>query len=157
MPTIHATIHGSHTGIKTIKDILEVTTNPIIATHSGVRSIKDHYRNLYDYQIVNIANSGGVIGVVFYPKFVGDPNNNGYSDLYDVIEHIDYIVDLVGIDHASIGSDFDGTGGYLAAGLDNVTKFPDLTYALLEHGYSHEEVKKILGENFLRVFKKVCR
>ncbi len=54
-------------------------------------------------------------------------------------------------------SDFDGTGGNLVDGLDDVTKFPALTYALLEHGYSHEEVKKILGENFLRVFKKVCR
>ena len=94
-------IDVSHTGIKTIKDILEVTTNPIIASHSGVRAIKDHYRNLYDYQIVNIANSNGVIGVVFYPTFVGDPNNNGYSDLDDVIEHIDYIVDLVGIVHRS--------------------------------------------------------
>lgn len=150
-------IDVSHTGIKTIKDILEVSANPIIATHSGVRAIKDHYRNLYDHQIIDIANSGGVIGVVFYPPFVGDPNNNGYSDLDDVIEHIDYIVNLVGIDHASIGSDFDGTGGNLVDGLDDVTKFPALTYALLEHGYSHEEVKKILGENFLRVFKKVCR
>ena len=150
-------IDVSHTGIQTIKDILEVTTNPIIATHSGVRAIKDHYRNLYDYQIVGIANSGGVIGLVFYPPFVGDPNDTGSSDIDDIIKHIDYIVDLVGIDHAAIGSDFDGTGGYLADGLDDVTKFPDLTYALLEHGYSQEEVKKILGENFLRVFKKICR
>ena len=68
-------IDVSHTGIKTIEDILEETTNPIIATHSGARSIQNHYRNLYDSQIVDIANSGGVVGIVFYPPFLGSPNS----------------------------------------------------------------------------------
>jgi len=156
MDSLGILIDISHVGIKTISDILDITKNPIIATHSGVRAIQNHYRNLYDDQIESIANSGGVIGIVFYPPFVGDANNDGDSDIGDVIAHIDYIVNLVGIDHVALGSDFDGTGGNLVDGLSDVTKFPDLTKALLDHGYSQLEVRKILGENFLRVFKQVC-
>jgi len=156
MDSLGIIIDVSHTGIKTISDILEVTQNPIMATHSGVRAIKNHSRNLYDNQIQSIANSGGVIGIVFYPPFIGDADGDGDSDIDDVIAHIDYIVNLVGIEHVALGSDFDGTGGYLVEGLSDVTKFPDLTLALLNHGYSQAEVRKILGDNFLRIFKQVC-
>jgi membrane dipeptidase len=156
MDSLGIIIDVSHTGIKTISDILEVTQNPIIATHSGVRAIRSHSRNLYDNQIQAIANSGGVIGVVFYPPFIGDADSDGDRDIADVIAHIDYIVNLVGIDYVALGSDFDGTGGNLVSGLDDVTKFPVLTKALLDYGYSQMEVRKILGENFLRVFQQVC-
>ena len=156
MDSLGIIIDVSHVGIKTISDILEVTQNPIIATHSGVRAIKNHSRNLYDNQITAIANSGGVIGIVFYPPFIGDADDDGDSDIEDVIAHIDYIVNLVGIDYVALGSDYDGTGGNLVDGLSDVTKFPVLTLALLEHGYSHSDIRKILGENFLRVFKQVC-
>jgi membrane dipeptidase len=141
----------SHTGIKTIEDILEITTNPIIASHSGVRAIKNHYRNLYDNQITAIANSGGVIGVVFYPPFLG----NGPADIDDVISHIDYIVNLVGIDYVALGSDFDGIES-TPVGLEDVSKFPNLTMKLIEHGYTQSDVEKILGGNFMRVFNNVC-
>lgn len=100
--SLRVIIDVSRTGIKTIQDILQVTTNPIVATHSGVRAIKNHYRNLYDSQIIDIANSGGVIGVVFYPPFL----TTGTADIDDVIQHIDYIVNLVGIDYITISSDF---------------------------------------------------
>jgi len=157
MDSLGVIIDVSHVGIKTISDILEITHNPIIATHSGVRAIKNSSRNLYDSQIKAIANSGGVIGIVFYPSFIGDSNNDGDSDIDDVVAHIDYIVNLVGIDFVAIGSDFDGTNGYLVEGLSNVTKYPYLTLALLERGYTHNQIRKILGENFLRVFKQVCK
>jgi len=157
MDSLGIIIDVSHTGIKTISDILEITQNPIIATHSGVRAIKNSSRNLYDNQIKDIANSGGVIGIVFYPPFIGDADSDGDSDIADVIAHIDYIVNLVGIDFVAIGSDFDGTNGYLVEGLSNVTKYPYLTLALLERGYTHNQIRKILGENFLRVFKQVCK
>ncbi|PIQ08650.1 MAG: hypothetical protein COW71_10685, partial [Ignavibacteriales bacterium CG18_big_fil_WC_8_21_14_2_50_31_20] len=107
MDSLGVIIDVSHVGIKTISDILEITHNPIIATHSGVRAIKNSSRNLYDSQIKAIANSGGVIGIVFYPSFIGDSNNDGDSDIDDVVAHIDYIVNLVGIDFVAIGSDFD--------------------------------------------------
>ncbi len=153
MDSLGIIIDVSHTGIKTIEDILEVTTNPIVATHSGVRALKDHTRNLYDSQILDIAESGGVIGVVFYPPFLG----NGTVNIKTVINHINYIVNLVGIEHVGIGSDFDGIGTNVVQGLEDVTKFPDLTIELLNEGYSVEDINKILGQNVLRVFKQVCK
>jgi membrane dipeptidase len=151
MDSLGVIIDVSHTGIKTIQDILQVTTNPIIATHSGARAIKNHYRNLYDSQIIDIAKSGGVIGVVFYPPFL----TTGTADIDDVIQHIDYIKNLVGIDYVAVGSDFDGIE-VTPVGLENVSKFPALTLRLLERGYTQQDVEKILGGNFMRVFEKVC-
>lgn len=145
-------IDVSHTGIRTIQDILSITTNPIVATHSGARSIHDHYRNLYDSQIQDIANTGGVIGIVFYPYFLNGSSN---ASIADVIAHIDHIVNLVGTDYVAIGSDFDGIE-VTPLGLEDVSKFPDLTLALLQHGYTEQEVAKFLGGNFKRVFVQVC-
>lgn len=152
MDSLGIMIDVSHTGIRTIQDILSVTTNPIIATHSGARSVHDHYRNLYDWQIQDIANSGGVIGVVFYPYFLNGTSN---ASIDDVIAHIDYIVNLVGTDYVSIGSDFDGIE-VVPSGLEDTSKFPALTLAMLEHGYTEQEVAKFLGGNFRRVFEQVC-
>lgn len=146
-------IDVSHVGIKTIQDILQVTTNPIIASHSGARAIRNHTRNLYDWQIQDIANSGGVIGIVFYPPFLTSLTPAYISD---VIAHVDHIVNLVGTDHVAIGSDFDGIGTNVVIGLEDVSKYPDLTLALLEHGYTELEVAKFLGGNFKRVFEEVC-
>lgn len=147
-------IDVSHVGIRTISDILAVTNNPIIASHSGARAIRDHYRNLYDDQIQSIANGGGVIGIVFYPPFLASPTPAYISD---VIAHVDHIVNLVGTDHVAIGSDFDGIGTNVVVGLEDVTKYPDLTLALLQHGYTELEVAKFLGGNFKRVFEQVCK
>lgn len=146
-------IDVSHVGIRTIRDILEVTKNPIVATHSGARAIHDHYRNLYDDQIQAIAANGGVIGVVFYPYFLNGTSN---SSIDDVIKHIDHIVSLVGTDYVAIGSDFDGIG-VTPFGLEDVSKYPNLTLAILQHGYTELEVAKFLGGNFKRVFKQVCK
>jgi membrane dipeptidase len=145
-------IDVSHTGIKTIEDILTETTNPIVATHSGARSVYNHYRNLYDSQILAIANTGGVVGIIFYPWFLNGSSNAAISD---VIAHIDYIVNLVGTDYVAIGSDFDGIE-VTPLGLEDTSKFPDLTLALLQHGYSETDVAKFLGGNFKRVFEQVC-
>jgi len=146
-------IDVSHTGIKTIQDILQETNNPIVATHSGARSIKNHTRNLYDWQIQDIANSGGVVGIVFYPPFL---TSNPPAEISDVIQHVDHIVNLVGVDCVAIGSDFDGIGTNVVLGLEDVSKYPDLTLALLEHGYTEQEVAKFMGGNFKRVFEEVC-
>lgn len=151
MDSLGIVIDVSHVGIKTVQDILEITENPIIATHSGARAITNNSRNLYDWQIQDIANSGGVIGIVFYPNFLTGTNS---ATINNVIQHIDHIVNLVGIDYVAIGSDFDGIGR-TPVGLENVSKFPNLTLALLEHGYSINDVKKILGENAKRVFEQV--
>ncbi len=152
MDSLGVIIDVSHVGIKTIEDILATTTNPIVATHSGARTLCDHYRNLYNNQIIAIANSGGVIGIVFYPPYL---SSSGHASITTVVNHIDHIVNLVGVDYVALGSDFDGIGNNTVYGLNNVTKFPDLTLALLRRGYSQSEVEKILGLNFMRVFEEV--
>jgi membrane dipeptidase len=152
MDTLGMIIDVSHTGIRTIEDILATTTNPVIATHSGARSLRNHYRNLTDAQLVAIAQTGGVIGVVFYPFFLSSTNS---ATIDTVIRHIDYIRNLVGVDHIALGSDFDGIE-QTPVGLEDVSRFPALTLALLTHGYSPSDVRKINGGNFLRVFSQVC-
>ncbi|MBP7460416.1 MAG: dipeptidase [Candidatus Delongbacteria bacterium] len=151
MDSLGIIIDISHTGIQTIRDILEETRNPIVATHSGAYSVRPHYRNLKDDQIVAIAEKGGLIGVVFYPSFL---TATGKAKIDDVIRHIDYIVNLVGIDYVAIGSDFDGMES-TPSGLENVSKFPNLTKELLRHGYTPADVQKILGQNMLRVWHDV--
>ncbi len=152
MDSLGMIIDVSHVGAKTIDDILETTNNPIIASHSGVKTLRNHYRNLTDQQIIKIAQKGGVIGVIFYPPYLTIASS---ATINNVIAHIDYIKNLVGIDYISLGSDFDGIER-VVVGLENVTKFPNLTEALLRRGYSISDIRKIYGENILRVFRQVC-
>jgi membrane dipeptidase len=153
LDTLGMLIDVSHTGIKTIWDILATTKNPIIASHSGVRALNNHTRNLTDAQIDSIAARGGVIGVVFYPTFLSASRT---ATIDTVIRHIDYIKNRVGVDCIAIGADYDGIE-IVPVGLEDVSKLPALTAALLRKGYSIEELHKILGGNYLRVFKQVCR
>jgi membrane dipeptidase len=143
----------SHTGKKTKEDILDISTKPIIASHSGVRALRNHYRNLYDDQIIALANTGGMIGVVFYPPYLSSATS---VSIATVVHHIDYIANLVGVDYVGLGSDFDGIGTNTVNGLEDVSKFPDLILELLRRNYSPEEIEKILGGNFMRVFEEVC-
>lgn len=154
MDSLGMIIDVSHTGIKTIEDILAVTKNPIIASHSGARALRNHTRNLTDDQIIAIANGGGVIGVVFYTSFISSASASKVT-IDTLIRHIDYIKNLVGIDHVVIGSDYDG-GITAPVGLETVARLPALTMALPTRGYTPAEVRKLLGENYLRVFKAVC-
>jgi membrane dipeptidase len=152
MDSLGMIVDIAHTGIKTINDVLATTKNPIIDTHCGVRALNNHYRNLYDYQIDSIAARGGVIGVVFHKSFL---MGSGTFTISEVIKHIDYIKKRVGIDFVALGSDFDG-GITTPVELEDVSKLPKLTEALLKNGYTIAEVRKILGENYLRVFRQVC-
>jgi membrane dipeptidase len=145
-------IDVSHTGKKTVSDILAITHQPIIASHSAAATLRSHYRNLDSGQIRAIAQRGGVIGIVFYPPFL---SSTAPVEIETVIKHMDYIVKLVGVDYIALGSDFDGIEKTVV-GLNDVRDFPALTKALFEHGYSRSDVEKILGGNFLRVFKQVC-
>lgn len=153
MDTLGMLIDVSHTGIKTIEDILTVTKNPVIASHSGARKLRDHTRNLTDAQIQAIAASGGVVGVVFHRTFI---TSSASATIDTVMKHIDHIKNLVGVDHVAIGSDYDG-GITAPVGLENVSKLPALTMAMFRRGYTKDEVKKILGGNYRRVFERVCR
>ncbi|MGB2868106.1 MAG: membrane dipeptidase [Bacteroidota bacterium] len=153
MDSLGMIIDVSHVGRKTVEDILATSANPIIASHSGAYTLRNHYRNLTDSQIQAIAQRGGVIGVVFYPPFLV---TSGAATMESVLQHIDYIKNLVGVDYVALGSDFDGIE-VTPTGLEDVTHFPKITEALLQRGYSRQDVRKILGENFMRVFKAVCK
>ena len=140
----------SHLSDKGFWDVLQVSQDPVIASHSCCRSLCDHPRNLTDEQIKALAQKGGVIGINFYSKFL----TGGQAGLNDVVRHIDHICSLVGSDHVGLGSDFDGCGS-LPVGLEDVSRLPALGQALLDKGYSREEMEKIMGGNFLRVIRKV--
>ena len=152
MDSLGMIIDVSHVGRKTVEDILATSKNPIIASHSGAYGLRSHYRNLTDDQIKAIAARGGVIGVVFYPPFL----TSGTATLNNVLQHIDYIKNLVGVEYVALGSDFDGIET-TPVGLWDVTTFPSVTEALLQRGYTREDVRKILGGNFMRVFRQVCK
>jgi membrane dipeptidase len=131
-------------------DLIEIVKKPLIASHSSCRALCDHPRNLADDQVRAMADRGGVIGVNFAPNFIHPVK----ATVERVVDHIDHIVSLVGIDHVGLGSDFDGIST-TPEGLEDVTRMPNVTKVLVDRGYSSSEVKKILGENHLRVFKQV--
>lgn len=143
-------IDVSHMSRNTFFDVINVSEAPVIATHSGVNALRDHQRNLTDEQLVALAENGGVIGIVFYPHFIKD-DSQAYIE--DVVDHIDYAVNLVGIDHVGIGSDFDGAS--MPEDLKNSSELYKLTEELVERGYSKDDIEKILGKNTLRVLKEV--
>jgi membrane dipeptidase len=145
-------VDGSHLSETSFWQVVNCSKQPVIASHSSVWELCNHKRNLKDGQIKAIAEKGGVIGINFCPSFL---NESGRATLDDVVKHINYVVDLVGVDYVAIGSDFDGIDS-TPAGLEDVACFPALTQSLLEEGCSRNEVEKIMGENFLKVFKEVC-
>jgi len=148
----------SHVGEQAFYDVIETSTLPVMASHSNARALCDVHRNLKDAQIEAIAGTGGVICVTFYAPFI----DTNYKDdevestpdvpIDRLIDHIDHIVVLVGLDHVVIGSDFFGRSTLpYPEGLRTASDYPRLIDALLERGYSDDDVRKIAGENVLRV------
>jgi membrane dipeptidase len=135
-------IDVSHVNRKSVDDVLAHTSAPIIATHSGAYGVNSSNRNLHDEHIREIARRGGVIGSVFYPYFL---NNTDKATIADVMKHINYIRNITGnVDCIALGSDYDGIE-ITPEGLEDVSKFPNLTKALLAEDYSEADIKKILG------------
>lgn len=190
-------IDVSHVGEQTFWDILQITTKPVIASHSSVWSICPHIRNLNDDQIRAIAKKGGLVAINFAPwfldstfekkekeirlkysktidsvrnswrgsslsreYFIGTLLKNEYDKILPsvetVVDHIDYVVKLVGVDYVGLGSDFDGIS-VTPTGLKDIADYPNITKELIRRGYSDKDVRKILGENFLRVLKQVLK
>jgi membrane dipeptidase len=144
-------IDVSHLSDSCFWDLVENFKNPIIASHSNARAICNHRRNLTDEQLKAIAERDGVVGVNFSPSFIV---SEGKATIEDLIKHIDHMANVIGVKYVGLGSDYDGISS-TPIGLEDVSKLPNLTAKLLEHGYSKEDVKKILGENFLRVISGV--
>ena len=140
----------SHMNERTFWDVIGATNSPIIASHSGVYSIRPHRRNLRDDQLIAIKENGGVAAIVMYRDFVKNLKN---AYIKDFVDHIDYAVNLIGIDYVAIGSDFDGAD--LPFDLKDASEFYKVTEELSNRGYSQENIKKLLGQNTLRVIKEV--
>jgi len=133
-------------------DVVKRSKTPIVASHSDCYALCPHLRNLKDEQIKALVGKGGVIGITFVPNFLTQEKRK--TIVKDVVTHIDYLVEKAGIDCVGLGSDFDGTDD-LPLGLEGVDKIPNITKELLDRGYKEREIEKILGGNFLRVFKEV--
>ena len=162
----------SHVADKTFWDALEVSRAPLLASHSSCRALSGHPRNMTDDMIKALAGRGGVIQINYATTFLD-------NDLYEatqkrqglgeaeraalpplpkvswekIIEHIDHAVKIAGPTHVGLGSDFDGTT--LPVGMEDCSMLPKITAALLEKGYSEQDVKNILGENILRLLERV--
>ncbi len=185
----------SHISDKSFYDVIKLSKTPVIASHSSVRSIAHHNRNMTDDMIKTLAKNGGVIQICLLDVYIKDPDtttiryqkekelNRIYESKYesmndeekkelraewrsirekyptalptvaDCVDHIDYVKNLVGIDYIGIGSDFDGGGG--VDGCADVSEFPNITAEMLKRGYTEEEIRKVWGGNFFRVFAEV--
>lgn len=144
----------SHCSDAAFFQILDSSSAPVIASHSGVRALRDVSRNLTDEQLRALAGNRGVMGMVFLPHFLNAEESR--ASIADVVAGIDHVVQLVGPDYIGLGSDFDGFSGSLA-GLEDVSKLPALTNRLFAKGYSETAVRNILGANFLRVWQEAGR
>ena len=127
-------------------------TLPFLVTHTGVAGVHRHWRNLDDEQLRAVADSGGTIGVMYHAPFLGDPWAGGRAET--IVRHLAHIVDTVGEDHASIGSDHDGAINP-PRDMPTILELPRLTDLMLRRGWSAERIGKILGGNFLRVVEAV--
>lgn len=150
MNSLGMIIDVSHLSVDSFFDVVKHSKAPIIASHSGVYSIKAHTRNLTDNQLLAIKENGGLVGVVLYPEFLGEDGNVYISDFVD---HVDYIVDLIGIDHVGLGSDFDGAT--MPNDLEDVSDIYKITDELYRRGYSRQDIQKFLGKNTLKLIKEV--
>lgn len=148
MNTLGMLVDVSHIAERGFWDVLETSTSPVIASHSNCKRLCDHPRNLSDEQIYGLVNNNGVMAITFVPDFV-DPHD---ASLPRLLEHIDHAVDVAGIDHVALGSDFDG-GGLL---IEDATEYPIITQGLVARGYDEDAIAKILGENVLRVLEEAC-
>ena len=175
MNRIGVIVDLSHVGRRTAMDAIELSSDPVVFTHSNVNAITPHVRNLTDELIKAVAKKGGVIGIVVWDAICA--RKAGEGTLTDYLDHLDYIVKLVGVDHVGIGSDINDNmrampmrsdfetrysymlkGNRIAPGVEGFYDLEDivnLTRGLVARGYSEGDIKKILGGNFMRVARQV--
>ena len=140
----------SHAAESSFYDALEVSKKPIVCSHSSARALCDHPRNLTDDQMKALAQKGGVAQVTMYNGFL---RSDGKATILDAVEHLNHMVNIMGIEHVGIGTDFDGDGGI--PGMANASEVINFTRRLLQERYSEEQIQMIWGGNFLRVMEQI--
>jgi len=170
MNDIGMIVDVSHVSDETFWDTLHVTRAPVIASHSSARALVDNPRNLSDDMLRAISENGGVVMVNFMIEFVDPRKTSNWKVAWDYLRHpggsqttvsmvvdqIDHVVEIAGVDHVGLGSDFGGTlPSMFPSGLRSVNDFPSITRELLRRGYREGEIRKILGGNTLRVLEDV--
>ena len=142
----------SHASEGTFWDVIKRSRQPVFCSHSGARALCDNDRNITDDQLRALAKNGGVIQTVAYGGFL---RKDGNATIDDFVRHLHHMVEVAGIDHVGIGTDFDGGGGI--PGLQSDSDMINVTMRLIEMGYSDADLAKILGGNFFRVMSEVER
>lgn len=140
----------SHAHEKSFYDALEISRLPIVCSHSSARALCDHPRNLTDHQMKALADKGGVAQVTLYHGFL---KKEGQATILDAIEHLNHMVNVMGIEHVGIGTDFDGDGGI--CGCDHAGELLNFTRHLLLQRYTPQQIELIWGANFLRLMEKI--
>ena len=140
----------SHAGEESFYQALEISSKPIVCSHSSARALCDHLRNLTDDQMRALAQKGGVAQTTIYHGFL---KKDGEATINDVIAHLEHAIDVMGIDHVGLGTDFDGDGG--VRGLADSSELINFTRRLLARRFSEHDIQKIWGGNFLRVMEEV--
>ena len=140
----------SHASEKSFYDALEISATPIVCSHSSARALCDHPRNLTDEQMRTLAQKGGVMQVTLYNGFL---RTDGKATIIDAIDHLNHAVNVMGIEHVGIGTDFDGDGG--VPGCASAAELINFTRHLLSQRYSEVDIQRIWGGNFLRVMEQV--
>lgn len=151
----------SHAAESSFYDAIDISSTPIVCSHSSARSLCDHTRNLTDDQMRALAKSGGVAQVTLYHGFLRkdspDFTKGAYlpneATILDAIEHLNHMVNIMGIEHVGIGTDFDGDGGI--RGCSSASELINFTRRLMKERYSEEQIQMIWGGNFLRLMKQI--
>ena len=143
----------SHLNEKGFWDVAELSTKPLVATHSNVHALCRHSRNLTDKQLAAIRESGGVVGLNFATCFLrADGRMNADTPLQDMVRHTDYLIEHLGVDGVGLGSDFDGA--IVPADLGSVEGLPRLVEAYRAAGYDDATLRKLCTENWLSVLDR---
>ena len=142
----------SHPSKDAIKQMIELSKAPVMASHSSARALRDHPRNLDDELLELIKTNGGVVQTTALGAFLTD-REDPPPNMDDFMDHIDYMVNKIGIDHVGISSDFDGGGGIV--GWNDASETMNVTTALRERGYNESEIEQLWGGNLLRVLDEV--
>jgi len=142
----------SHVAEITMNAALNVTLAPVIFSHSSAYALCNNSRNVPDAILLRLPANGGVVCVNFYPAFI---TCSQVANLSQVADHIQYIAEKAGYDHVGLGADYDGTGGVVPTGLENVSRYPELMAELISRGFTDDQIYKVMGGNLMRAFARV--